>query len=116
VDPDDALAPLCYIAATDVRLDPDRVRASVRRAMFVLASGGDPHRDLDPHGKAVLTLAADLDEPERRAELDEALEALSREAAGLPKVGQALAGLRAGPDDAWRWLAAALLADELSGD
>jgi hypothetical protein len=82
----------------------------------VLAAGGDPHRELDPQGKPVLSLAADLDEPERRVELAAALEALRRDAVGLPKVEQALVALLADPAVAWRWLAAALLADELSGD
>jgi hypothetical protein len=82
----------------------------------VLAAGGDPHRDVDPRGRAVTSLAADLDEPERREELGAALDDLSTRADGLPNVAAALEGLRADGDAAWRWLAAALLADELSSD
>jgi hypothetical protein len=114
--PDDALAPLCYIAAASVRLHPEQLRASIRRALFVLAAGGDPHRDVDPRGPAVGSLAADLDEPDRRAELAAALADLHARAQGLANVEAALETLRADPDGAWRWLAAALLADELSSD
>lgn len=110
------LAPLCYLAAPSVSLDPDRVQASIRRALFVLAAGGDPHRDLDPRGRAVGSLATDLDEPERRDELAAALDHLYAEADGLPIVAAALEDLRGDRDAAWRWLAAALLADELASE
>ena len=83
--------------------------------MLLLAAGGDPHRELDPDGRAVRALAADLDAPERRAELRSALAALRVEAAGLPGVSAALDALLGDPDSAWRLLAVALLADELDG-
>jgi hypothetical protein len=40
---------------------------------------------------------------------------LRDEAAGLPGVATALDALLADGDEAWHWLAVALLADELSG-
>jgi hypothetical protein len=64
----------------------------------------------------VRALADDLDAPAARAELHAALAALRAEAEGLPGVSAALGALLADPDEAWRWLAVALLADELSGD
>jgi phosphatidylserine synthase len=62
----------------------------------------------------VTALAADLDTPARRAQLTDSLTALQARAAGLHAVTAAVDGLLADPDAAWRWLAAALLADELS--
>lgn len=99
-----------------MRLDPEELPAALRRALFVLASGGDPHRDVDPNGRAVTTLANELDAPERRAELASALSALREAGAGLHRVTEAVDLLLGDADGAWRWLAAALLADELSSD
>ena len=82
--------------------------------MLLLAAGGDPNRELDPAGRAVGALADDLDTPARREQLGAALDRLRADAAGLPAVTAAVDALRADPDAAWRWLAAALLADELS--
>jgi hypothetical protein len=100
-----------FLAAGGVAFDPERLRAALRRALFVLAAGGDPHRALAPGAPAVASLARELDDVERRAELARALAALERESAGLTAVAAALAGLRADEDLAWRWLACALLAD-----
>jgi hypothetical protein len=82
--------------------------------MFVLAAGGDPSRDLDLDSVAAERLAGELDTPERREALMAALAEL--ETNGLPRVSEAVEGLRAEPDLAWRVLALALLADELAGD
>jgi hypothetical protein len=82
--------------------------------MLLLAAGGDPHRELDPSGRAVTALAHDLETPVRHDQLDAALTGLRAEAAGLATVSSALDALRADPDAAWRWLAAALLADQLA--
>ena len=82
--------------------------------MFVLAAGGDPHRELDADSVAAERLANELDTPERRPALARALDGLAEEAKGLPAVAAALDALRADPDLAWRNLALALLADELA--
>jgi hypothetical protein len=111
-----ALAPLAFLAGTGVELDPAEVHAACRRAVLLLAAGGDPHRELDPDGRAVRAVAADLDAAGRRAQLAAALTRLRVEAAGLPRVGASLEALAADADRAWRLLAAALLADELSSD
>jgi hypothetical protein len=66
----------------------------------VHAAGGDPHRDPQLGDAAVLTLARDLDAPERRATL----------LAHLPKE------LGADPDRAWHAFACALLADAIADD
>ena len=60
------------------------------------------------------SLGDDLDAPARRAELDGALARLRAQAGGLPAVSAALDALLADADEAWRWLAVALLADELA--
>ena len=84
--------------------------------MFVLAAGGDPHRELDHDSIAAERLSNELDTPDRRAALERALAALAGEAEGLPTVTAALESLRAEPDLAWRSLALALLADELADE
>lgn len=107
---------LAWLVAGDLGIDESDLNAARRRAMFVLAAGGDPHRELDHDAVAAERLAAELDTPERRAALARALAALAAEAEGLPAVVEALGALRADPELAWRSLALALLADELAGD
>src|SRR3954452_24039363 len=103
---------LAWLVREDVGLDEDELNGARRRAMFVLAAGGDPHRDLDLDAVAGERLAAELDAPERRQALDAALEALDTR--DLPRVAGAVRELRADPELAWRALALALLADEVA--
>ena len=107
---------LVWLVRDDVGIGEDDVNAARRRAMFVLAAGGDPHRELDYDSVAAERLADELDSPERRAALATALDGLVPEAEGLPSVTASLGVLRSQPDVAWRSLALALLADELAGD
>ena len=97
----------------DVGIADDELNAARRRAMFVLAAGGDPHRELDVDSVAAERLAAELDSPARRAALADALAALAADATDLPTVAGALASLHADSNLAWRSLALALIADEL---
>jgi len=110
------LVVLVWLVAGDLGIDQDELNAARRRAMFVLAAGGDPHRELDHDTVAAERLAGELDSPDRRAALRAALELLAGEADGLPTVGEALDLLGREPDLAWRSLALALLADELAGE
>lgn len=103
---------LAWLVREEVRFDEQELNAARRRALFVLASGGDPHRDLQPDAVAAERLAAELDSPERRRELDAALAAL--DTSGLPRIAEAVKTLRSDPETAWRTLALALLADELA--
>jgi hypothetical protein len=103
---------LAWLVRDDVGFDEDELNGARRRAMLVLAAGGDPHRDLGPNSVAAERLAAELDSPERRDALDAALAAL--DTSGLPRVRDAVATLRADPERAWRTLALALLADEIA--
>jgi hypothetical protein len=104
---------LAWLVRDAVGIPEDELNAARRRAMFVLAAGGDPHRELDVDSVAAERLAAELDSPARRAALAEALAALAADAAGLPAVAAGIASLRTDSNLAWRSLALALLADEL---
>ena len=109
----DALPALAFLAAQEVPIDLDELHAARRRAVLLLATGGDPRRELSVDARAVAALAADLDRPERRKTLAKALVRLLPQAEGLTTVTAALQRLLADGDFAWRWLACALLAEEL---
>ena len=106
------LVAIVWLAIADVRIPDDELRSARRRAMLVLAAGGDPHRDLGFDSVAAERLAGELDTPERRRALAEALRTL--EIDGLPQVSEAVHTLLADPELAWRSLGLALLADELA--
>jgi hypothetical protein len=105
---------LASVAGAAVEIDPDDRRGATRRALLLLAAGGDPSRGLDLNGRAVSTLADELDDPVHRAAFDRGLAALVRDAVGLKHVSEALHELEAAPDLAWRAFACALLADALA--
>src|SRR4030095_13204602 len=104
---------LALLAAPEPLIEPDELSPAPRRAMLLLAAGGDPHRELELDGRAVTALAAELDQPERRSKLSRGLEALRPEAAGFSRVSPALEVLLLDASLAWRAYACALLADEL---
>ena len=108
------LVSLAWLAIGSVPIGDGELKAARRRAMLVLAAGGDPHRDLDLDSVAVERLASELDSPERRDALAAALAAL--DADGLPNVTGAVALLESEPEVAWRIFALALLADELADE
>jgi hypothetical protein len=97
----DELIPLAWLAGRAVEIDDDELRGAVRRAMLLLAAGGDPHRGLDLDGRAVTALADELDSAGRR-------EALQR---GLRELG-----VDVDAELAWRSFACGLLAEELAGE
>lgn len=107
-------ASIAYLAAQAVPFDEDELRGARRRALLVLAAGGDPRRELEVGGRAVSVLAADLDDEARRDRLGGALESLRRDAAGLQAVSDTIAALLADAELAWRWVCCALLAEELA--
>src|SRR5437588_12439802 len=110
---DDAVAVLAWLAGAGLDID---AHAAIRRALLLLAAGGDPHRALELDGRAVRALAAELDTPERRAALAHGLVALRAEAGGLPAVEAALDRLLGDADLAWHAYAAGLLGEELAED
>jgi hypothetical protein len=104
---------LALVAGRDLEVDDAELGPALRRAMLLLAAGGDPHRDLELDGRAVTALAAELDSPERRAEISRGLEGLHGDAEGLLTVSPALDDLLLDASLAWRAYACALLAGEL---
>ena len=113
-EPSEQWTMLCFFAGRTVAIDDDELNAAVRRAELLLAAGGDPHRPLDPFGRAATALADDLDAPERRATLMAGLAALRDEVAGLRGARESLALLLADPDLAWNVYGTAVLADALA--
>ena len=111
---DDVAVAVAYAAGQAVVLDQAELAGARRRAIFVLAAGGDPHRPLELGARAVETLAADLDDASARGELQAALRAAAANAAGLPRVDAAVKGLLADPERGWRAFACALLAEEIA--
>ena len=113
-EPADQWTVLCFFAGREVAVDDAELNAAVRRAELLLAAGGDPHRALDPFGRATTSLADDLDSPERRAALRRGLEGLRDEVAGLRGAREALALLLSDPDLSWQVYATSLLAEALA--
>jgi hypothetical protein len=113
-EPGEALVAL--VAGTKVEIPEGELRSACRRAMLVLAAGGDPQRELELDSKAVLVLARDLDTPERRETLRHGFLGLRESAAGLPLTSALLSSLEDDPDLGWCAFALALLADELGSD
>ena len=108
------LVVLCWLVRECVAIDESELNGARRRAMFVLAAGGDPHRDLGFDSVAAERLADELDTPERRAQLAAALDGLPTD--DLPAVSAAAEALEADPELAWRSFALSLLADELADE
>jgi hypothetical protein len=108
-----ALIVLASIAGANVEMNPDEVHGAARRAVFLLAAGGDPERGLDLDGRAVSALAEDLRTVDRQLALESGLHELRLQAQGLPHASEALHGLIHAPEVAWRAYAAGLLAEEL---
>jgi hypothetical protein len=111
----DPLPVLAYLAGRDVEIDEAELHAGRRRALLLVAAGGDPHRELGVDDRAVKALAADLYNDERRAQLARAVDALVLRVRDLPAAREAALFLASDIDLAWRLLALALLAEELAG-
>jgi hypothetical protein len=109
----DAVVTVAFVAGRDVPIDPDELQAATRRAVLVLAAGGDPQRGLDLEGPAVERLAAELDSTERRAALEQGLRTLA--ASGRPHVAETAHALLDAPARAWRAYACATLAASFDG-
>ena len=85
-----------------------------RRALLLVAAGGDPHRELDVDDRAVKALAADLYTDERRDQLGRSIDALVLRVRELPVAREAALFLAGDVDLAWRLFALSLLAEELA--
>lgn len=108
-----AVVALAFYAGQEIDVAVADRRASARRALLLLAAGGDPARGLDLRGREVGALAADLDSPERRSELLTGLGRLTRRCSGLPHVTEVVRALVGDADLVWRAYAAGLLAEAL---
>ena len=108
------LTVLAFLAGREVELPPEELNEARRRAMLLLAAGGDPNRGLGVDDRAVKALAADLFSEERRRALGRAVDALALAARDLPRVRDATLFLAAEPELAWRVFALSLLAEELA--
>jgi hypothetical protein len=108
----DPLPVLAYVAGQRVELDDRELNEARRRAMLLLATGGDPRRGLEVDGRAVKALAVDLHDDERRARLGEGIDELVLRARDLPRVREAALYLAREGDLAWRLFALGLLAEE----
>jgi len=111
---DERWASLAYVAGQKVDLDREELNGALRRAMLLLAAGGDPHRELALDSRAVVALADELDAEPRREQLQLALASLHELGKGRPAVAEAIVVLISNPDLAWRCYAAALLAAEVA--
>ncbi len=106
---------LCWLVRDEIAIPEAELNAARRRAMFVLAAGGDPHRELDLGSVAAERLAAELDTPERRAALAAALDAPARPTICRPSRARSRrsAPTRSSPGARF---ALALLADEIADE
>jgi hypothetical protein len=111
-----ALVVLASLAGRDVAVDADEAHGAARRALLLLAAGGDPERGFDLNGRAVGSVADDLRTAERQLALENGLRRLRLEAEGLAHVSEAVHGLADAPDVAWRAYACSLLAEELGDE
>jgi len=112
----DPLPVLAYIAGRSVELDDAELNGARRRALLLVAAGGDPHRELEVDDRAVKAIAADLYTQERRDELARSIDELVLRVRDLPTAREAAVFLAGDVDLAWRLFALALLAEELGGE
>lgn len=111
----DPLPVLAYLAGEDVLIEEGELNGARRRALLLVAAGGDPHRELAVDDRAVKALAADLYDDERRTQFGRGLDALALLVRDLPNAREAVLFLAGDVELAWRLFALGLLAEELGG-
>jgi hypothetical protein len=109
----DPLPVLAFLAGQQVELPRAELNETRRRALLLLAAGGDPRRELGVDDRAVKAVAAELFTESRRRALGSAIDELVLAARDLPRVREATIFLAADVDLAWRLFALALVAEEL---
>lgn len=110
----DPLPVVAYLAGQSVELGEEELNGARRRAMLLVAAGGDPHRELGVDDRAVKALATDLYSEEHRDELARAIDELALRVRDLPAAREATLFLAGDVDLAWRLFALGLLAEELA--
>jgi hypothetical protein len=111
----DPLPVLAYLAGQEVEIPDEELNGARRRALLLVAAGGDPHRAFGVDDRAVKSLAADLFDEPRRVQLGAGIDALVLLVRELPTAREAALFLAADVDLAWRLFALGLLAEELGG-
>ena len=111
----DPLPVLAYIAGQGVEIDDHDLNGARRRALLLVAAGGDPHRELDVDDRAVKALASDLYTDDRRQQLGRSIDALVLRVRERQAAREAALFLAGDIDLAWRLFSLALLAEELGG-
>ena len=111
----DPLPVIAYIAGQAVEIDAEDLNGARRRALLLVAAGGDPHRDLEVDDRAVKALATDLHTAERRAQLGRSIDALVLRVRERPVAREAALFLAGDIDLAWRLFSLSLLAEEIAG-
>jgi hypothetical protein len=109
----DPLPVLAYVAGRSVTIPDAELNGARRRAVLLVAAGGDVRRELGVDDRAVKALATDLYDERRRSQLARGLDELVLEVRDLPVAREAALFLVSDVDLAWRVYALALLAEEL---
>ena len=109
----DPLPVLAYVAGQAIELDDEELNGARRRALLLVAAGGDPHRELEVDDRPVKALAADLYTEERRDQLGRSIDALVVRVRDLSAAREAALFLAGDVDLAWRLFSLGLLAEEL---
>jgi hypothetical protein len=109
----DPLPVLAYIAGQAVEIEEADLNGARRRALLLVAAGGDPHRGLAVDDRAVIALAADLHTDERRRQLGRSIDSLVLRVRDRETAREAALFLAGDVDLAWRLFSLALLAEEL---
>jgi hypothetical protein len=110
----DPLPVLAYLAGQAVEIPDEGLNGARRRALLVVAAGGDPHRDLEVDDPAVKSIAVDLFSEDRREQLARAIDALVLRVRDLPAARAAAIYLAGDVDLAWRLFCLGLLAEDLA--
>ncbi|MDQ3874768.1 MAG: hypothetical protein M3322_04335, partial [Actinomycetota bacterium] len=105
-----------WLAGRSVAIDQRELHGARRRALLLLAAGGDPVDGLVPDSRAVSSLADELGDERRRRQLAGGLAELRAGTGGLPRVEVAVDRLLSDGERAWRAFSCALLAEELGDD
>jgi hypothetical protein len=110
----DAGAAVAFAASLSLPLDEAALAGPLRRAVLLLAAGGDPHRALELDERAVRALADELEALVGDDEVAAAFASVHTRARGLPRLEAAAGALAADPAAARRALALAFLGAELA--